>query len=72
MKGLGLTEKQTIEELEEEEKEEEEETIQLGNDIYCYTFFKFATSKDVSAAADLMMLCFLTIIIQIFLIAAKY
>ena len=60
------------EENKEEEEKKEETQLVLGNDIYSYTFFKFATGRDVKSQADLMMLCFLTIIIQVTLMIAKY
>ena len=48
------------------------DTLNLQSDIYSYTYFKFATSKNPVLLGDLMMKCFLAIMIQIMLTYFKY
>ena len=48
------------------------DTLNLQSDIYSYTYFKFATDKNPVLLGDLMMKCFLAIMIQIMLTYYKY
>jgi hypothetical protein len=48
------------------------DTLSLESDIYSYTYFKFATEKNPILLGDLMVKCFMSIMIQIMLTYFKY
>jgi len=54
-------------ELEEEEEPEMEE-LELQEDIYCFTFFKFIHEYDPSIQKDLLIKCVVTFVFQTCLI----
>ena len=46
--------------------------LSLQSDIYSFTFFKFVTDHNPILIGELMLKCFLTIMVQFSLILFKY
>jgi len=61
----------TIEKIDEQEEEEEEpemEELELQEDIYCFTYFKFIHGYDPSVQKDLLIKFMVTFVFQVCLI----
>jgi len=51
---------------------DEKEVLPLGADIYSYTFFKFVKADNPNHLGGLMMKCYFTVMIQLFLTYLKW